>query len=177
MTRLQRFREVVSAVVVILIALLIMLSPAEGYEDVIYILAGIFVIRGLAKVIYYFSMARFMVGGRWSLYTGIIMFDLGILTATLTDVPHYYILIYLIAMHAFTGAVEVLRAREAARFHSGSWKLKMGHGILDIVLALVCIIFIRKMSVAVEIYCYGILYSSIIRIISAFRKSKFVYIQ
>lgn len=177
MTRFQKIREISIAVITALISAVIMTSPADGYLTVISILAVVFMARGVTNVIYYFTMARFMVGGRTSLYTGIILLDLGVITATLTDVPHYYILMYLIAIHAFSGAVKVLRALEARRLHAGSWKLKMGHGIFDIILVIVCLVFIKKMHVAVEIYCFGLVYSSIIRIISACRKTDIVYIQ
>lgn len=177
MTRFQRIKQIISAVFSIMMALIIMAAPTEGYDTVIFILACVFILRGITNVAYYFSMSRFMVGGRTSLYIGVILLNLGILTTTLSDVPHYIILAYLIAIHAFSGAVEVLRAFEARRLNAGSWKLKMGHGLFDMLLAGVCIIFLKRMNVAVEIYAFGILYSSVVKIITSFRKTKFVYIQ
>ena len=177
MTRFQRYKQIFSAVITLITAGLILSSPTEGYKIVIYVLAIVFAFRGVTNIVYYFSMARFMVGGRTSLYIGVILLDLGFLTLTLTDVPHYYILLYLIAIHAFSGIVEMLRAFEARRVGAGSWKLKMCHGIINILIALAGIVFIRRLNVAVIIYCSGLVYSSVLRIISACRSNRPVYIQ
>ena len=136
-----------------------------------------FAVKGIRAIVYYVTMARFMVGGRTSLYNGIIFLDLGILTFTLTEVPHYYVLIYLIAIHAFSGVVEVLRAFEAKRFGAGSWRLKIGHGAVNIIMALLCVIFITHINIAVIVYGIGLIYSSLLRIISACRRTKLIYIQ
>ena len=117
-----------------------------------------------------------MVGGRTSLYIGVIMLDLGIVTATLTDVPHFIVMLYLIAIHAFSGIVEVLRALEAQRYKS-SWRLKLSHGLLNIVIAIACIVFIRHMHIAVVVYCSGLIYSAAMRIITAHRTRRLAYIQ
>ena len=177
MTKRHRINETVKGLILIALALVMIKSPKEGYPIIIFLFALYFSLKGIGTIIYYRTMARHMVGGRTSLYTGVIMLDLGILTFTLTEVPHYYILIYLIAIHAFSGAVEVLRASEEKRFGAGSWKLKLSHGVVNIVMAIVCIIFIRQMSVAVVIYGIGLIYSSVLRILSAFRRTKMVYIQ
>ena len=103
--------------------------------------------------------------------------DFGALTGSLTDVPQFYVLAYLIAIHAFTGLVEILRAREARSQGAKMWRMKMLHGIIDLVMAVICIIFINEESIAVLIYGIGLIYSAIIKISMAFRKTKFVYIQ
>ena len=176
MTKFQRVKEIVFGLIMIFLAYVMMRFPKEGYEFIIFIFAVYFTLTGIRNITYFVTMARYMVGGRTSLYNGIILLDLGILTRELTNVPHYYVLVYLIAIHAFSGAVEVLRALEAKRF-GGSWKLKMGHGVVNILMALVCAVFIKYMNLAVIIYCIGLIYSSILRIISACRRTKLVYIQ
>ena len=176
MTKLQRVKEIVFGLIMIFLAYVMIRFPKEGYEFIIFIFAVYFTAAGIRTIIYYVTMARYMVGGRSSLYNGVILLDLGLLTLELTDVPHYYVLIYLIAIHAFSGAVEVLRALEAKRF-GGSWKLKIGHGVVNIILALICVVFIKYTDLAVIIYCIGLIYSSLLRIISACRRTKFVHIQ
>jgi uncharacterized membrane protein HdeD (DUF308 family) len=176
MTKLQRVREIITGIITVLIALLMLLEPSEGYTAVIGILSLVYTVRGISMIIYYFTMARFMVGGRTALYIGIIMFDFGILTGTLTDVPHFYVLLYLIGIHAFSGAIEMMRASESRRY-GGAWRLKLGHSIIDIIMALLCIVFLSRLSVAVIIYAIGLMYSSVLRIISACGRTKFVYIQ
>ena len=66
---------------------------------------------------------------------------------------------------------------EARRYEAQHWRLKLINGIVNILLALSCLIFIRSMRVAVYVYCIGLCYSACMRIISAFRKNAIVYIQ
>lgn len=177
MTKLQKIRQIVLALIMIASAIYFIISPTEAYVVLILILGIWLIIRGLGTLTYYFLMARFMVGGKSSLYMGIIMLDMGILACSLNDVPHYYIFIYLIIVHAFSGLIEILRAFEARRFGSSAWKLKFAHGILNLVMTLLCIIYIKHMSAAVVIYGIALLYSAVMMIISAFRKTRFIYIQ
>ena len=160
----------------LILAPVLMVFPENGYDIIITIIAAILFVRGFERIIYYFTMARFMVGGRTVLYTGIVLLDFGVISASLTYVPHYYILLYLIGVYAFTGAVEVLRAFEARSF-GGSWKLKIGHGLVNIALAALCVIFMKRMSIAVVVYSLGLIYSGVLRIITACRRSKLIFIQ
>ena len=158
-------------------ALLLLTDPEYGYLLVVYLLAFILLIMGIRRLYYYFTMARFMVDGKESLYTGVLLLDFGAITGSLSDVPKFYILLYLVAVHAFSGLVEILRAREARGQGSGFWKLKMVHGIIDMIMAVICIIFINEGSIAVLIYGIGLIYSALTRMVLAFRKTKLVYIQ
>ena len=177
MTKLRRIKEIFIGLIMIVIAVSLMISPGESYEDIIFLIASYFTLRGISSIVYYLTMTRHMVGGRTTLYIGVILLDLGLLTYTLTDVPHYFVLIYLVAIHAFSGAIEVLRAFETRRLGSGSWKLKMSHGFIDIIMAIICIVFLNRLSIAVIIYAIGLIYSSLLRIVSACRRTKLIYIQ
>lgn len=177
MTMLQRLKEVAIGLSMIVVAIIMLISPNDGYELIISILTFWFVVKGISDLINYFTMSRFMVGGRMSLYMGILMLDFGLFTDAMTDIPHFYLMIYLVALHAFSGLVEVLRALEARRNGSSSYRLKLSHGALDLLMALCCIIFIRHLGIAVLIYSIGLIYSSVLRIISACRRTRLVYIQ
>ena len=161
----------------ILTAIVMMMIPNESYVFIIVILATWFVIRGAGMIWYYFTMARFMVGGRETLFMGVIWLDFGILTGSLTSVPHYFVILYLVAMHGFSGVVRILRTLEAKRNGASNWKLKLVHGIIDLLLAITCIIFLKQPSVAVLVYCIGLTYSALMRIITACRPTKFVFIK
>ena len=175
MTKLQRVRDILLGIIMIAVAGVLFILGESVYWVIISVLSIVYTFRGLSTIVYYFSMARFMNGGRSILYKGVIMLDFGILTGTLTDVPRIYILLYLVAIHAFSGAVELLRAREAASY-GGAWKLKMFHGILDLGMALMCIVFISHLNIAVIIYAFGLVYSAILRIITACRRTRLIYI-
>ncbi len=177
MTKIQKIKEAALGLILLAAAMIMMTDPSRGYDLIIMLICIYLTLCGLGRLIYFFQMARFMVGGRMTLYTGIIMFDFGILTKTLTDVPHYYVLVYLISIHAFSGLVEILRVLEARRCGSRSWRLKLAHGIINILMAAACIMFIRNLRVAVIIYSLGLIYSGVMRIISACRRTVLIYIQ
>jgi hypothetical protein len=66
---------------------------------------------------------------------------------------------------------------EARRTVEGPWRMKLGHGIVNFLLALACIIFIRRIDTAVLIYSLGLIYSAVIRMIGAFRRTTFIVIE
>ena len=178
MTPFQRVRSILLGLVMLGFALLFILDHDEdSYRFIVFILAAAMTIKGLKDIFFYCTMGRHMVGGKIILFQGVIIFDLALFTATLSDVPKIYVLLYLIAIHAFSGAVEILRAMEARRTVDGPWKVKFSHGIVNILLALSCLIFIKQTNTALIIYSAGLAYSAVIRIISALRKTAFVVIR
>ena len=160
----------------ILFGILLFVSPDDSYVLVISILSLTFALMGFRNLVYYFTMARFMVNGRLILFKGVILLDFGLLSASLIDMPKISLIIYLVVIHAFSGLIEILRAMEA-KGYGASWKLKLSHGIVDILLALCCLVFIRMANMAIYIYAAGLIYSASIRIITAFRRTALVYIQ
>ena len=122
-------------------------------------------------------MARHMAGGKMILIQGVILVDFAYFTGSLSNVPKVYILLYLIGIHAFWGAVEILRAMEAKNSVGGPWKLKFFHGLVNITLAILCVILIRKPNTVLLIYSLGLIYSAIVRIISSFRRTSFILIE
>jgi uncharacterized membrane protein HdeD (DUF308 family) len=134
-------------------------------------------ITAIKDILFYFTMARHMVGGKMILIQGVVILDFAMITGSLADVPKIYILLYLISVHAFSGVVEVLRATEARKTVEGPWKMKFTHGIVNFLLAIACLVFIRNSNTALMIYCIGLMYSAVMRILSAFRKTAFVMIE
>lgn len=156
---------------------LILIQDERKYMIVIAVLAVGLAIKGIKDIIFYFTMARHMVGGKMILFQGVVVTDFAILTGSLSNVPKIYVLLYLVGVHAFSGAVEILRAMEARRTVEGPWKMKMSHGIVNLMLATACLIFIKHINTAVFIYGLGLIYSGVIQIISAFRRTAFVVIE
>lgn len=111
------------------------------------------------------------------LIQGVIIFDFAIITGSLADVPKIYILLYLIGIHAFSGVVEILRAMEARRTVAGPWKMKFSHGVVNFILAIACLIFIRQSNTALIIYSLGLMYSAVVRLFDAFGKTAFVVVE
>ena len=178
MTVFQRIKKILFSLCMIAVAVILICFPDDDtYTIIVAILSLGLAIAGIKDIVFYFTMARHMVGGKMILIQGVIIFDFAIITGSLTNVHRIYILLYLIGVHAFSGVVEVLRAMEARRTVDGPWKLKFSHGIVNFLLAIACLVFIRRSNTALIIYSIGLMYSAVIRLLSAFRKTAFVVIE
>lgn len=177
MTIFQRIKRILLGLCMFAAALIFIIFPSdEAYSVVVGVLSLGLAIAGIKDIFYYFTMARHMVGGKMILVWGVITLDFAIITGSLASVPKIYILLYLIGIHAFSGAVEILRAREARKAVAGPWKMKFSHGIVNLILAIACLVFIRQPNTALIIYSIGLMYSAVVRIVDAFRKTAFVVI-
>lgn len=162
----------------IIAAIILIVVPFdEKYLIVIYALAFGLAIKGAKDIAFYFTMAKHMVGGKMILIQGVIILDFALLTLSLASVPKIYMLLYLVGIKAFTGVVETLRALESRRTVEGPWKLKLLHGTVDFALALLCVCYVNDIDVAIVIYGIGLIYSGLLRIIDAFRRTAFIVIE
>ena len=176
MNQIKRIGSIIAALFMISGAALMVYETEFGYPFILLILGVSLELAGIRELIYYFSMARHMVGGNMMLIKGVILLDFGALTVSLTDVPSGYVILYLLGIHVFSGIVEVLRAFEAKRY-GGSWKLKFFHGILNMAIVLICVVNFNRPEIAVYVYASGLVYSAILRVITAFRRTAVVSIQ
>ena len=178
MSGFQRVRKVLFGLCMIAVALFLIYFPSdEAYMVIVAILSVGLAIAGIKDIIFYFTMARHMIGGKMILIQGVIILDFALITGSLANVPKIYILLYLIGIHAFSGVVEVLRAMESKKAVEGPWKLKFTHGLVNFALAVACLIFIRHSNTALVIYSIGLIYSAIVRIFSAFQRTSFILIE
>ncbi|MBQ7679856.1 MAG: hypothetical protein IJT34_08405 [Butyrivibrio sp.] len=178
MSGFQRIKAVLFGVAMLAVAILFIFFPSdEAYTIIVAILSLGMAIAGIKDIIFYFTMARHMIGGKMILIQGVIILDFALITASLSNVPKIYILLYLIGIHAFSGVVEVLRAMESKKTVEGPWKMKFTHGLVNFALAVACLIFLRKTNTALMIYSLGLVYSAIVRIFSAFRRTSFILIE
>ena len=175
MTGIQRVRTVFEGLMMLLAVALLLLSAEVGYRLIGLILSVILLVEGVRSLLFYFNMARNMVGGRIILFRGIIALDLGVFAYTLQDIPPAYILLYILIGHLFSGVVEVLRAMEARRMES-RWRLILAYGIANILLALACGLCFHNPTLLSYVYAVGLFYSACLRIAQAFRKTAIVYI-
>ena len=180
MTRTNRIINVLFGLCMLVMAGVMIAYPQQSMPFILGIIGLGMTIRGIRSLIYYLSMARHMVGGKSVLYRGIIFLDIGVLSSTLADSPERTLIIYIACFTAFTGLLAVLRAREAISVGSPQWKGSMIYGVLNIIFAVtvtVCGFVIYMPQIAVFIYAAGLIYSGILKIASAFRKTAIVYIQ
>ena len=173
----QRVKNVLIGILIILGSIIMIAIPESGIKIAAFILSLSLFIYGIRSLIFYFSMARHMVGGRIMLYLGVIILDLGMFTLMMSNIPTIYIVLYLVIIYVFSGVIDVLRALEAKKYGASTWKLSLVSGFINIVVGILCVVFIRSTNMIVYFYCAGLIYSAIVRIITAFRKTEIVFIQ
>lgn len=176
MSGIQRIGNILVGLAMIAASiLLVLMEPSVSLILIAFFLSLYLMILGLGKLVYYLTMARNMVGGTSLLYVGIILLDFGAFAITLSDAPQYFIVLYLIGIHAFAGVIDFLRAKEAHQFQ-GQWKLTAFQAVANILIAVLCVVFINSPDFIIIIFCAGLVYRAIMRIVSAFRTTAIVYI-
>ncbi len=133
------------------------------------------VLYGLRHLFFYFTSARFMVSGMIILYVGLITFDVGLFALSIIDDPNILVMIYLVGLYGFTGVIGVLRAFEA-KGENSPWISTFLHGAFDILIAIICLIFMHDADVLVLAYSIGLLHKAIVRIYTAVRPHDIAYI-
>ena len=180
MSLMQRVRRVVSALFLIIIAVLIVIQGENGLPLAALIISLSLILYAVRTLVFYFSMARHMVDGKFILFKGVILLDLGILTLSVSDNASRFLVLYLLGAHAFTGGISILRALEARRFGAVSWRLRLTEGVVNLVIAAVALVFgliLGSLRTVCWIYASGLVYSAVFSLIGAFRRTAIVYIQ
>ena len=180
MTRTKRLINILQGLIMIVLAGYLLIFPTTSLPLVLGLIGLGMTINGIRTLMYYFSMAKHMVGGKTVLYRGIIFLDIGILTSSLADAPGRSLIIYISAVCIFTGFVAILRAREEKSWGSRRWIGKLIYGSIYILIAgavLYCGFAWDMPEVAVDAYALGLVWSAAGKIASAFRRTAIVYIQ
>lgn len=180
MTRGRRVLNVITGLIILLVGIGFIIDPLGGLKIAAMILSLTFTFRGLGRLWYYFSMARYTVDGKIMLYIGMLYLEIGIFTSALRDNPQIYIILYLMIVQAFTGIVDILRGVEARRLKSPAWKYRITYGMTNLVISGVLLaagLFGGDIRPAMYAYGAGLIYSACIHIGNAFRKQAIVYIQ
>lgn len=180
MTRSKRVVDVLFGIVMFLAGAAFFMSGTEASVTAMLVLLQLgMTVRGLRSLYYYLSMARYMVGGRTVLYRSLIFLDLGALAGALAGHSMIYAAVYLASIHAFDGVISIFRAVESGT-NGAQWKLKMAYGVADILIAVAVILgnaVFKEPSITTYIYGAGLMYTAVLKIASAFRRTKIVYIQ
>ena len=177
MGSVRRISNVLMGLVMIVAGSFLGLAEDEGFSLVMLVLGLMLLFKGISKLVYYLTMARYMVGGKRILYTAIFMLDLGGFTLTQIDIPRMFILLYLLIIYASSGVIQLLRGIEAKRLQAPNWKRSIVMGIVKISIGALCIIFRSNYELALWAFCIGIISAGITRIYNSLRKTAIVYIQ
>ena len=180
MSSMQRISSFVQGVIMLICAVIFIAKPEDGCYVIALLLALSLILAGVRELVYYFTMARHMVGGKIILCEAIIILDLGLFIYSLYDDKSLTILIFLLIIYAFSGFVDILRAFEEKKNGSRHWirKLVIGLAMVIFALALVIIGLIMKNTIILKYgFCLSVAYAGIRKIITAFKKTAIVYIQ
>lgn len=178
MSKFRRVRSVLFGAFLLLCAFVFVLIPEDSYYIVAAILCISLLVYGFRMLLFYFRMARHMVGGKAILYQAVIILDAGLFTSSVITMSSFIILFYLMAIFVFSGAIDILRSMEMRRV-GGSWRFKFISGIVNVLFALTMLIvgvFIGDLHILIYGYCISLAYTAVIRIVTAFRKTAVVYI-
>ena len=179
MTKRNRIINILRGGLSILLALLLIIIPNSGLTLVLFIIGIGLTLKGIQTLLYYFSIARHMVDGKLVLCQGLIFLDLGMFTSSIADKPAGFLIAYIAAVDAFTGLVSILHSLEAKRNGSLKWKNDFIFGLVSVFLAVIVLIggfVLKRPYVSVCAYAFGLIYSSVMQITSAFRRNAIVYI-
>ena len=180
MTKMQRVKKVLAGLLMLACCYILILDPDNGQYIVALILSVSLILYGVRCLLFYVMMARHMVGGKAVLYRGIILLDLGVFTLSMVDDPKFFVILYLLGFHAFSGMTELLRALEARRYGAPSWRLSFLSSAVNLAVAILAVVagfFLQSPRDLVYLYAACLFYSACTQIAAAFRKTAIVYIQ
>ena len=179
MTKTRRITEILLALIMIGFAIVMFMMPERSLLMIVTILGIGFTLEGFRTLIYYFQMARYMVGGESSLFRGIIFLDLGLFVSSLINTGTFYIVLYIAVGNVLTGVFALMKANETRNLGSGKWILSAAYGAVMIVLSIVIIagqLFWHNTDITVYAYSAGLLYSALRRLSNAFSRTAIAYI-
>lgn len=177
MTGLKRIYTFVTGFLMIAFGILLLIFPDTTLYFILGLLLISMVLSGIRQIVYYFTMAKHMIGGKFILYRGIFICDAGLMILLLIDDPKVYVIFYLIAGLAISGTVSVLRGIEKRKLKVASWEIGVISGAIKLAIAATSLFFIQSETVPVYIFAVGLLYSACVRIAESLRKSAIIYVQ
>ncbi len=165
----------------ILAAIIVFINPVlEGIsvgKITISLAVSIFILfHAIKNLIYYFTMARLMVGGKTILYRGILFLDLGLFTLIIFAMPDLYLKIIMGSFALFYGVIVILRANEQKK-HESNYIFKLVEGIIYLVASI--FVFVSIALTSLTFIIFGVVFAlyGIIAIYKTFKRSSVTFIQ
>lgn len=156
--------------------LLLLFEPEDSLLFVSIVLGLALVVYGAHKLWYFGTMARHMAGGLSILFIGVIALDIGGFSIAVIGDPRLSIVLYLVCHNMYTGVLAIARGVEAKLFGS-PWKLSVVHGVVNILLVVLCIAFVGSDQTLIAVFCLGLFYNAFVRLYNTFRRTEIIYIQ
>ena len=180
MSKIQRFNSFVGGLFTVLFGAVLYWAPFIGTDLIVLVMSFSLLILGIRQLLFYFKMSRHMVGGKYSLFYGLILTDLGIVALLIKNYSPMVVMIYLLVIHSFYGATDIMVALQAKRAKSKSWRIKLLTGIGNLALGISAMVFGltgEDVFTVIYIYALGMAYTGIMRMANAFRRTAVPYIQ
>ena len=177
MNSFSRIRNILFGGIMIFASIMMMVFPDVGYIVIALLLGLSLTIDGISTLVYYFTMARYMVGGKRKFYTGKVTLDIGVFALSIAMIPQFLIMLSLQVTFGVSGAISLFSGISAKKAGAMHWKGKVIHGIICIGIMLICIIFSKETIVTVWVFSITLIYSALQRIFEAFRRTSIAYIQ
>jgi uncharacterized membrane protein HdeD (DUF308 family) len=175
MKKITKIKNLVIGLAMLVFAVLLFLNPTYGPPVIIALTAIGLLLEGISSLIFYCTMAVHMTGGRKLLFRSILILDLGAFLLTGFTGSSTLIMMYLMGFLAVSGGISIIRALESKK-EGAPWKGKVAGGAIAIAAFIVGSIFMSNPLTMVIIFCLGLLYSGINRIVNVFRKTAVIYI-
>lgn len=176
MTSIKRIYKIIAGIFMLVLSVILFLYPDKGYVFVLFILEITLLLYGFRLLIYYLTLARYMVGGIMTLYKSIMLIDFGLLIFNMKNYPQRLGMLYLIVILAFDGITDILKAMDARRLKAASWKYELTYGSIKVIIAVGGLFFMGSVRILTYIYCLGLIHSAVSSIVSAFRRTAIVHI-
>lgn len=168
----SRIGKILTGTLLIAGAIIMILEPEWGYLMINLLLGITLLVSAIRILIDYFTLARHMVGGSSTLFSGLIRLDLAFFTLTLSDMPKIFLLIYLTSIFGVDGILHLARGLEAKKRHAPDWYRSFLSGVINLAITILCVIFIQNTTVMVIIFSIGMILIGLRRITSAFYRSQ-----
>jgi uncharacterized membrane protein HdeD (DUF308 family) len=176
MSKMRRLGNIALSVLMVGACVYLLAKPDEAPLLVAFGLGLWLLISGIERLVYYFTMARHMVGGLLLLFIALITIDIGGFALLLSSQPKLSIVLYLVGYNTFTALINIVRVVESKMIDS-HWRMSLFHSLVNLALAIACIVFINSDKIVIAIFCIGLFYQACVRFIRAVRPTEIIYIQ
>ena len=177
MSKIRRVLTILASLIAIEGSVAIMMMPEIAYKVLALGIGMTLVYYGVRYIIYYITNAQHMVGGKWFMLIGIIMFDMGAFATAIFDRAQVITMIYIIATHFVVTVLGAVRTVGDRKDNNPRWKISLAQCIAGFIQVTLSLIFINHSMIPLYLYCIYAIYTSILMIISAFKKTAIVYVQ
>ena len=177
MTKVRRIFKIIGAVLLIHIALFLMLIPQIALQLIAVMFSVILIFYGLKFILFYITHASHMVNGKWFILLGLLLFDIGVFASLMQNQSKLLTIAYIAGAHLVGAILRLIRAVGNKKDNNPGWIIDCMQSIGNFIQVAVCIIFSQYVEVPVFIYCSGLIYSAILSIIQACKRTAIVYVQ